>query len=63
MANTPPTDDAFDELSCLREKVEVALDCIIDNAEGKCVLTLTYIASDYLSAMGDMVRAMQESNP
>ena len=61
MVHTPPTDDALEELSCLREKAEVALGCIIDNAEDRCVQTLTYIASDYLSAMRGMIRAMQES--
>ena len=62
MASNPVTEDALDELCCLREKAEVALTCVIDNAEDRCVQTLTYIASDYLSAMGETIRAMQENS-
>ena len=59
------TEDAFTDLSILRSKAEVALDCIVDKSvdDSKCaqVQTLTYIASDYLSAMGEMIQAMQKS--
>ena len=61
MVHTPPTEDLLEELSCLREKAEVALGCIIDNAEGRCVQTLTYIAGDYLSAMRETIQAIQET--
>ena len=61
MTHTPSTDDPLEELSCLREKAAVALDCIIDREEIRCIQTLTCIASDYLSAMGETLQAMQKS--
>ena len=61
MAYNPMDDDALEELSCLREKAEVALGCVIENAEGRCAQTLAYIAGDYLSAMRETIRAIQES--
>jgi len=54
------TEDAFTELSCLVEKAKVALDCMIDDMNAR-EQTLTYIASDYLAAMDEMIQAMQES--
>ena len=62
MASNPVTEDALDELCCLREKAEVALTCIIEDAPNARDQTLAYIAGDYLSAMGEMIRAMQESS-
>ena len=61
MAYNPVDDDALEELSCLREKAEVALGCVIENAEGRCAQTLAYIAGDYLSAMRETIEAMQKS--
>ena len=55
------TADAFAELSILQEKAETALDCILDGSKCPRVQTLTDIASDYLSAMGEKIQAMQES--
>ena len=55
------TEDALTELSCLREKIEVVLDCIIDDAPNARDQTLTYIATDYLSAMRETIQTMQES--
>ena len=61
MASNPITEDALTELSILRQKIEVVLDCIIGGANTHDQ-TLTYIAGDYLSAMGETIRAMQENN-
>ena len=55
------TEDALTELSILRQKIEVVLACIIDDAPNARDQTLTYIASDYLSAMGETIQAMQEN--
>ena len=54
------TEDALTDLSILRKKVEVVLDCVIDEADARNQ-TLTYIATDYLAMMGSQLRAMQES--
>ena len=61
MTHNPSIDDPLEELSCLREKAAVALGCIFVNEEIRCIQTLTCIASDYLSAMGKTLQAMQES--
>ena len=53
------TEDEITELSCLREKAAVVLSCIIDELNAR-EQTLTYIANDYLSAMGEMLQAMQK---
>jgi len=53
--------DAFVELSILLEKAEAALHCIMDDSRCQRVQTLADIAGDYLSAMGEMTQAMQES--
>ena len=55
------TGDAFAKLSILREKAEAALGCIMDDAKCPHIQILADIASDYLSAMGDTIQAMQES--
>jgi len=55
------TEDAFIELSILQEKVEAALKCIRDDSKCQRAQTLAEIADDYLSAMGETMRAMQES--
>ena len=60
MASNPITEDALTELSILRSKIEVVLDCIVGNANAHDQ-TLTYIAGDYLSAMGETIQAMQKS--
>jgi len=54
------TEDTLTELSILRKKIEVVLACVIGDANAHDQ-TLTYIANDYLLAMGEMIRAMQES--
>ena len=55
------SDDAFLELSILQEKTEAALRCIAGESKCQRAKTLAGIASDYVSAMGEMVGAMQES--
>jgi len=59
MAPNPITEDALTELSIVRGKIEVVLDCIIGTANAHDQ-TLTYIATDYLTTMGEMIQAMQE---
>ena len=55
------TGDAFVELSILMEKVEAALNSIMDDSMCQRAQTLADIACDYLFAMGEMMEAMQES--
>ena len=55
------TDDAFEELNILRSKAEAALYYVIDEINCPRAQTLTYVATDYLSAMGKQIHAMQES--
>ena len=55
------TGDAFAKLNILREKAEVALGCIMDDSKCQHIQVLADIANDYISAMGDMIEAMQES--
>ena len=53
-------EDAFVELSILREKAEAVLSCLIEDS--KCARDQTaylYIANDYLSAMSERIQAMQ----
>ena len=59
MEQNPITEDTLTELSIIREKMEVVLDCIIDNANAREQI-LSYIAVDYLAHMREMIRAMQE---
>jgi len=59
----PLSENSFDELSCLQEKVAVALSCITETSECPRNQTLTYIASDYLIAMGKMIQAMAQLWP
>ena len=58
MIHDPITEDALNELSILRKKIEVVLNCIVGNANAHDQ-TLTYIASDYLVTMGEMIQAIQ----
>ena len=58
--NLTITEDSLTELSILRQKAEVVLNCVIDDTDARNQ-TLTYIATDYLSTMGKLLRAMQES--
>ena len=62
MASNPITEDALTELSILRQKIAVVLDCIIGDANAHDQ-TLTYIANDYLSAMGETIQAMRQGQP
>jgi len=55
------TEEAFLELSVLREKAGEAIRCIIDDSTCRRAQTLADIASDYLSAMGETAEAMQKS--
>ena len=55
------TEDALTELSILRGKIKVVLACVIEDAPNARDQTLTYIATDYLSAMGQTIQAMQET--
>jgi len=57
MVQVPITEDALNELSIIRRKIEVVLDCTIDDANARAQ-TLTYIANDYLVMMGEMIQAM-----
>ena len=64
MGDTPvhdlPTEDALEELSCLQEKAEVALDCVLEDSRGRRTLVLADIASDYLVTMREILQAIQE---
>ena len=53
------TEDSLTELSILRQKIAVVLDCVIDETDARNQ-TLTYIATDYLAKMGSQLRTMQE---
>ena len=55
--HNPITEDALNELSILRRKIEVVLDCTIDDSNARAQ-TLTDIANDYLTAMGEIIQAM-----
>ena len=55
------TEDAFVELSIFLEKIEAALNCIIEEAACAHVQTLADIANDYLSIMRETMRVMQEN--
>ena len=57
MIQNPITEDALNELSIIRQKIEVVLDCVIGNANAHDQ-TLTYIANDYLITMGEKIQAM-----
>jgi len=57
MQPNPVTEDMLNELSIIRRKIEVVLDCTIDEASAHNQ-TLTYIANDYLVTMGEMIQAM-----
>ena len=59
MAPNLITEEALTELSIRREKIGVVLDCIVGNAN-RHDQTLTYIASDYLVIMGEMIQAMRK---
>jgi len=54
------TEDALNELGILRQKIEVVIDCLIDDANAR-EQTLAYIATDYLGEMRKMIQAMQET--
>ena len=53
------SDDAFLELSILQEKAVAALRYIENETNCQHVQTLADIASDYLSAMDNMIETMQ----
>ena len=57
--NLVATEDALEELNIVRSKIKVVLDCVIDNADARDQ-TLTYIATDYLATIGEMIQAMRE---
>jgi len=61
MSTNPITEDALTELSIIRDKIVVVLDCIIGNANAHD-RTLTCIANDYLATMGEMIQAMQKAH-
>jgi hypothetical protein len=61
MAPNPITEAALTELSIMREKIKVVLDCIIDDTNAR-EQTLTYIASDYLVTMGEMIQSMLKAH-
>ena len=53
-------EDELTELSILRSKIEVVLNCLIGNANTHDQ-TLIDIARDYLVKMGEMIQTMQKS--
>lgn len=55
------SEDAFVELFILQEKAEAALHCILGESKCQRAQTLADIASDYLSAMGEIAQAMQKN--
>jgi len=55
------SEEAFLDLSILRDKTEVVLGCILDDEACAHVQTLADIAGDYLSSMRKTMRAMQEN--
>ena len=57
MIHDPITEDDLNQLSILRRKIEIALDCTIDDTNARAQ-TLIDIANDYLATMGEMLRAM-----
>jgi len=59
MESNSITEDALTELSILRHKIKVVLDCVIDETDARNQ-TLTYIATDYLDTMGTMLQVVQE---
>ena len=61
LVQEPITEDALTELSCLQEKAEVALDCILEDSRGRRTQVLADIARDYLVTMREMLEATQES--
>jgi len=52
---------AFLELGVLLEKAGAVLDCITEDLCCARDKTLSFIASDYIAAMGKTIEAMQES--
>jgi len=61
MAHDPITEEALTELNILRTKIAVVLECIIGDANTHDQ-TLTYIANDYLTTMGEMIQAMLKAH-
>jgi len=55
------SDDAFLELFILLEKAGAALNCITEDINSSRDKTLSCIASDYIAAMGEQAKAMQEN--
>jgi len=55
------SDMAFLELGVLLEKAGAALDCITEDVCCSRDKTLSCIASDYITAMGEKIQIMQES--
>jgi len=55
-----PMETALAELNILRSKVEAVLHYIIDEPQCARQQTLIFIATDYLTEMGDRIGAMQE---
>jgi hypothetical protein len=59
MTFNPTTEDALTELNSLRDKAQAVLTCVLEDTDCARPHTLTRIASDYLFAMGELIRAMQ----
>ena len=51
------TEETLTELSIIREKIEIVLNCIIENTNAR-EQTLSYIAVDYLARLREMIRAI-----
>ena len=60
MSPNPITEDDLNELSILRRKIEVVLDCTIDDTNARAQ-TLINIATDYLITMGEMLQVMLQA--
>ena len=55
------SEDAFVELSILREKAAAVLSCITEVSKRAQEQTLADIASDYIHAIGETIQALQEN--
>ena len=55
------SDMAFLELGVLLEKAGAALDCITEDINCSRDKTLSYIASDYITEMGETIQVMQKN--
>ena len=60
LVHDPITEDDLNQLSILRRKIEIVLDCTIDDTNARAQ-TLINIANDYLITMGEMLQVMLQA--